>query len=81
MVRLKVFNTFPIDMKSSFVSIPYGTIKRSCVIWTMNAANWFQFLMVRLKVIVTRTTNGRFSQFQFLMVRLKVQKSGRDGEV
>ena len=27
MVRLKVFNTFPIDMKSSFVSIPYGTIK------------------------------------------------------
>jgi len=49
MVRLKVFKC-EISNNSTFISIPYGAIKRIGANATLGPDCIFQFLMVRLKV-------------------------------
>ena len=54
------------------ISIPYGAIKSAFLSNSIFCNPEFQFLMVRLKVVVLMEYSPRFSLFQFLMVRLKV---------
>ena len=56
------------------VSIPYGTIKSNRRETACMPTTWFQFLMVRLKVLIQLFINSTIAMFQFLMVRLKVSK-------
>jgi len=71
MVRLKV-NIQTIVYDISYISIPYGAIKRRHTDTCKSAIYKFQFLMVRLKDIMLSRRNSQNAKFQFLMVRLKV---------
>ena len=70
MVRLKAISAIN-AMFFSFISIPYGSIKRGNPVSAGTDTSRFQFLMVRLKEAPERI-GGQNSLFQFLMVRLKV---------
>ena len=67
MVRLKV-STFTGVMPISFISIPYGSIKRFFLLFSLVANNTFQFLMVRLKEglrLLTRMSSKHFNSLWF----------------
>ncbi len=70
MVRLKGYLSWSI-YRDKIISIPYGAIKRIKFSFFEQLKNGFQFLMVRLKVLVN-DVDYLSARFQFLMVRLKV---------